>query len=138
MIAMLPMDAITRLEQKIEKAAKDLTADRDTLQKMKATVRSKEKTKERRRDTRRKIIVGAVVLRRVLGTSPGKDAAGVFRAEVLRLLDEAVGQRDRPVLVAVLPELERSGKTPAAVQSAKPGSDGERSGESPAAVQSGG
>ena len=112
-----PMDEITRLEQQIDAAKQVLAAKQKRLAEKKATRLSEARKNDRKRDDRRKYIVGAVVLRDVLDATIKADAA--FRVEVLRRLDRRIVPRDRAVLVEVLPGLVASEDSPDTEKPAK-------------------
>lgn len=98
------MDMIERLEAEIAKGEAALEAKRAKLKKKRAERRSTERGRERKLRNRRCIIVGAVVLGRLVDVEP----ADALRRRVVAMLQGALTPRDRPVMAAVLPELERT------------------------------
>ena len=107
------MDKIQRLEARIAKHQRALKADQQELAKHKARRRTKTQAEARARETRRKVIVGAIVLKAV--ATGALDATG--KAMVVGLLrGAAIKQAEHDLLVEAIPELAVSESKPTAAK----------------------
>jgi large subunit ribosomal protein L7/L12 len=92
------MEEKTKLDQRIESLETKLQQDRALLAKLKARQSSKQRKQSHALDTRRKILAGAVVLKKAEGNTE-------FAAELNRWLhDGLLHDRDRALFPALPPK----------------------------------
>ena len=110
------MDRISTLQSRIKKNIAQTKADQEALAKLKKKDLATDQKKARKRETRLKIIIGAIVVKRLQDindtahTAPdASDTA--FRSTVFRLATEVLTLQDRDLLATVFPELAKRSTT---------------------------
>ncbi len=94
------MDRIKQIEDRISRGLEEVRRQKKTLDALKARQRARDQQANRRREARRKAVLGAVVLKAVRDSKT--DSA--FQQTVGRLLGEALHPRDRDLFEDLLPE----------------------------------
>ena len=107
------MDRISTLQSRIKKSIAQTKADQEALAKLKKKDLAKNQTQARKRDTRLKIIIGAIVVKRLQDiNATTRDASdNAFRAQVFRLATEVLTLQDRDLLATLFPELAKRSTT---------------------------
>ena len=99
------MNRIAALQKRIEKSRLKAKVDQDQLANLKKKRDSKEQLQARRRDTRTKIILGAIILKYLesgMDDTERNTDDMAFRKRVTELLDAGLTSRDRKFVLTTL------------------------------------